>query len=105
MIELPAPRGGIQCLQSKWGNTGLIGYRIALLVLALLAGCADLSQRPSTQTPAIPSPPVATYPPPPSIDLPCVQTTHGCIALNPDVTIETLGRTICVPGYTSKVRP
>jgi len=37
--------------------------------------------------------------------LPCIRTDHGCIALNPDVTEDTIGQTICVPGYTSSVRP
>ena len=35
----------------------------------------------------------------------CIQTTHGCIALNPDVTDDTVGRTICKKGYTKSVRP
>lgn len=34
-----------------------------------------------------------------------MQTSHGCIALNPDVTDESLGQTICVTGYTTTVRP
>ena len=36
---------------------------------------------------------------------PCVETHHGCIALNPDVTQQTIGKTICVSGYTRTVRP
>jgi hypothetical protein len=28
-----------------------------------------------------------------------------CIALNPDVTAETVGSTICTPGYTKHLRP
>jgi cytochrome c-type biogenesis protein CcmH/NrfF len=36
---------------------------------------------------------------------PCVQTSASCIALNPDVTPETIAQTICVPGYTATVRP
>jgi hypothetical protein len=35
----------------------------------------------------------------------CVATTHGCLALNPDVTVETLNDTICKAGYTRLVRP
>lgn len=35
----------------------------------------------------------------------CVQTSHLCIATNPDVTQETIFETICVPGYTKEVRP
>ncbi|MGZ3675410.1 MAG: hypothetical protein ACXVCO_13975, partial [Ktedonobacterales bacterium] len=38
-------------------------------------------------------------------DLPCVQTRHGCVPLNPDVTEGTIGQTICAPGYTKAVRP
>ena len=34
-----------------------------------------------------------------------MQTSHGCIALNPDVTEERLAQTVCVPGYTATVRP
>lgn len=30
---------------------------------------------------------------------------HAAIALNPDVTANTLQQTICVPGYTKDVRP
>jgi hypothetical protein len=29
----------------------------------------------------------------------------GAIALNPDVTPDTMARTICVPGYAASVRP
>jgi hypothetical protein len=36
---------------------------------------------------------------------PCIQTTHGCIALNPDVDEDTIHKTICVSGYTKTVRP
>lgn len=39
------------------------------------------------------------------MDGPCIQTTHGCIALNPDVTEATVSRTICIPGYAKSVRP
>jgi len=35
----------------------------------------------------------------------CIQTTHGCIALNPDVTEATVSQTICIPGYAKSVRP
>jgi len=38
-------------------------------------------------------------------DAPCIQTTHGCVALNPDVTEETVTQTICVAGYAKSVRP
>ena len=38
-------------------------------------------------------------------DGPCIITTHGCVALNPDVDEDTIGQTICVSGYTKSVRP
>ena len=38
-------------------------------------------------------------------DGPCIQTTHGCIALNPDVDEDTIDGTICESGYTKSVRP
>jgi len=38
-------------------------------------------------------------------DAPCIQTTRGCLALNPDVTEATVSQTICVAGYTRTVRP
>src|SRR5215472_8305128 len=38
-------------------------------------------------------------------DGPCIKTTHGCIALNPDVDEDTIDATICVSGYTKSVRP
>lgn len=97
--------------------------------LALVAGCAvneplgPPPERRSTPPLPVPSetsvePPVATAPipaatptapaPAPTVaagDLPCVQTSHGCISTNPDVTEATLGQTICVTGYTKTVRP
>ena len=36
---------------------------------------------------------------------PCVQARASCMALNPDVTPDTIAPTICVPGYTASVRP
>lgn len=38
-------------------------------------------------------------------DGPCIKTTHGCVALNPDVDEETIDATICISGYTKSVRP
>jgi len=38
-------------------------------------------------------------------DGPCIETTHGCIALNPDVDEDTIDQTICASGYTKSVRP
>ena len=90
-----------------------IWYRpIAVLGLLILgAGCADITvplaqplQSGSTSVPvAHPTPGLG-----PTVvagDLPCVQTRHGCIPLNPDVTEDTVRQTICVPGYTEAVRP
>ena len=65
--------------------------RIAALCL-LLAACAGprVAERSPNSSAAAPA---------------CVQTSHGCLALNPGVTPETIGRTICLPGYTRTVRP
>jgi hypothetical protein len=38
-------------------------------------------------------------------DNPCARAGQVLCALNPQVTQETIGRTICVPGWTSTVRP
>ena len=78
-------------------------------VAALLIGCADVGTvRPSLPAPTastpIQTPPLPTTAPP-AIDLPCTQTSHGCIALTPDVTENTIAQTICVVGYTATVRP
>ena len=81
-----------------------------LSVVVLLAGCAGVGAlRPTppeqtTESAPIPNPTAPTAPLP-SVDLPCMQTSHGCIALNPDVTKESLAQTICVVGYTATVRP
>jgi hypothetical protein len=77
--------------------------RVAFIgIVVLLAGCAEVGQ-PRPSVPERPAAPV--YAAPSAIDLPCVQTGHGCIALNPDVTEASLGQTICVAGYTATVRP
>jgi hypothetical protein len=36
---------------------------------------------------------------------PCISTSHGCIALNRDVTSVTAKQTICVTGYSKTIRP
>jgi hypothetical protein len=36
---------------------------------------------------------------------PCISTSHGCIALNRDVTSATAKQTICVAGYSKRIRP
>ena len=71
-------------------------FAVSLLVITLAAACTHLEPRPT------PPPPT---PPPNAADLPCIQTPHGCISLNPDVTPATIHETICVPGYTKSVRP
>jgi hypothetical protein len=68
--------------------------------LILGAGCADIA----APVP-VPHPTTALGPTVFAGDLPCVQTRHGCIPLNPDVTEDTVKQTICAPGYTKRVRP
>lgn len=88
------------------------GWLVVALVLLAAVSCVSIT--PTTPRQASPAP-VA---PPPALALPrilsaaedpkegpCVQTSHGCIALNQDVTEETIGQTICVSGYTKSVRP
>ena len=72
----------------------------AVSLLSVIGGCA------ATRGPvSAPMPAPASAPALGASDLPCIRTDHGCIALNPDVTEDTIGQTICVPGYTSSVRP
>jgi hypothetical protein len=85
--------------------------------MVLLAACAHLpptsQSQPSPVTSpgaAVPAAPVAAPPLRTAVedpkDGPCIKTTtHGCIALNPDVDEDTIDRTICVSGYTKSVRP
>ena len=74
-------------------------------VLVTLAGCAEMGKpRSPTPTSQANSSSSASEPPQP-IDLPCMQTSHGCIALNTDVTQESLEHTICAAGYTKTIRP
>jgi hypothetical protein len=80
-------------------------FRSGVRVLALLAvsGCAHV---PPTVAPKVPTAAAVVAPPPVfSGDRPCIETTHGCISTNPDVTQEMIGHTICVAGYTKSVRP
>ena len=94
---------------------------LLLSVLMLGAGCTELtgnthtagSSADATQVVVTaPAPPTAS-PPAQTIeapltnpaDLPCIETTHGCVSLNPDVTQDTIEQTICVTGYTKTVRP
>jgi hypothetical protein len=72
-------------------------FSACALALAL-AGCAGNPARmvgsATVRAPAVPA-----------AELPCVQTTHGCLSLNPDVTPATVTSTICTSGYTRSVRP
>jgi len=83
---------------------------VAAIALLLAGGCASFSPPSSNSTKGSDVP--AAAPSAPRVlsaadarEGPCIQTTHGCIALNPDVTEGTVKRTICVPGYTKSVRP
>jgi hypothetical protein len=83
----------------------------AVLGLLIAAGCVGVnssgvwpppSSAVSVPTTAAPGP---SSPADVAKDAPCIQTTHGCVALNPDVTEKTVGQTICVAGYAKSVRP
>jgi hypothetical protein len=83
---------------------------LALLFGLALQGCSTTgglkSPPPIAPRDRAPLPvPAESYPPANAIDIPCMQTTHGCIALNPDVTQDSIDQTICVSGYTKSVRP
>jgi hypothetical protein len=92
-------------------------YVAGLVAILWIAGCAHAPPTaPGSQSapvispaPAVPAPPAAAAPfrtaAEDSKDGPCIQTTHGCIALNPDVDEDTIDRTICKSGYTKSVRP
>jgi len=75
-----------------------------LVLLPAIVGCAG-TRGPVTAPHAAPASAPAPAPAVIAADLPCVQTGHGCIPLNPDVTQHTVKQTICVPGYTATVRP
>ncbi len=84
------------------------------LIIALVLGvsaCAHLpvpkKPTPATVKEAAPAPQVPRFvsAAEDSQNGPCIQTTHGCIALNPAVSDDTIGGTICVSGYTKSVRP
>ena len=92
------------------------GYVTSLVAMLWVAGCAHVSTAPESQPAPVTSPAAAVSVPstaaPPfrtaeqdPKDGPCIKTTHGCIALNPDVDEDTINRTICVSGYTKSVRP
>ena len=93
-----------------------LGYVTGLVAMLWVAGCTHVptaqESKPATVTsPAAALPePSAAAPPFRSAaedpkDGPCIKTTHGCMALNPDVDEDTIDRTICESGYTKSVRP
>jgi hypothetical protein len=93
------------------------GYVTGLLVAMLwAAGCSHVppaaERRPAAVTSAGAAVPEASDAASPfrsaaedPKDGPCIKTTHGCVALNPDVDEDTIDETICVSGYTKSVRP
>ena len=64
-----------------------------------IAGCAGhtapIAHAPGTTIPAMTE----------EKNPPCISTSHGCIALNRDVTSATAKQTICVAGYSKTIRP
>ncbi len=81
----------------------------AVCLLVMLTACAT-----PTVTPTVPPPPPSVPVPPPVTKVPPTATgdapflpnptlTPG--ALNPDVSQATISTTICVPGYSSSIRP
>lgn len=68
-------------------------------------GSAGAAQVPLIAPAPVPSHRTTEAPPINPADEPCIETTHGCISENPDVTQETIQQTICVSGYTKTVRP
>ncbi len=82
---------------------------LALVLLVVLTACAT-----PTVTPTVPPPPPTVPVPPPVTSvvptvngdaqfLPNPSLTPG--ALNPAVNQDTIQSTICVPGYSSSIRP
>ena len=93
-----------------------LGYVTGLVAMLWVAGCTHVptaqESKPATVTsPAAALPEPSAAAPPFRLtaedpkDGPCINTTHGCIALNPDVDEDTIDSTICVSGYTKSVRP
>jgi hypothetical protein len=81
---------------------------LLLFVLILGAGCQELAGNtnpPESSADAIHAEVAAQTPLTNPADRPCIETSHGCISVNPDVTQDTIAQTICVPGYTKAVRP
>lgn len=77
---------------------------LALSLLLVLVACGPVTPAPVTS----PAPPSRIPPPPPTTNgdtafLPNPKLTPG--ALNPNVSQDTISTTICVPGYSSSIRP
>lgn len=93
-----------------------LGYFTGVVAMLCAAGCTHVPTTPESQSAPVTSPEVAvrkssavgapfrSAAEDPK-DGPCINTTHGCIALNPDVDEDTIDGTICVSGYTKSVRP
>ncbi len=88
----------------------MFSRKLFALVLLVLVACGPVV------TPTVPPPPVTVVPPsvvPPTISpvtpsgdaqfLPNPMLTPG--ALNPAVSQDTIQSTVCVPGYSSSIRP
>jgi hypothetical protein len=93
-----------------------LGSVTGLVAMLWVAGCTHVPTAPESQpapvTAAAAALPERAAAPTPfrsaaedPKDGPCIKTTHGCIALNPDVDEDTIDGTICLSGYTKSVRP
>jgi hypothetical protein len=92
----------------------LRGFVPGFLALLWVGGCVHAPTAAPTQQPQLSGPatavtaagaaPFLSAAEDPK-DGPCIVTSHGCIALNPDVEESTIEVTICVAGYTKAVRP
>jgi hypothetical protein len=87
----------------------MVKMAIVFLVLFLIVGCSTPPEVTITPTPPVnpagstDTPAVPTVPSGDAAYLPNPAWQPG--ALNPDVTQDTIQTTICVSGYTSKIRP
>jgi len=84
---------------------------LAAAILLLAAGCATVAapsrgaeEQPAAGAVTVSMPQVVSGVDDP-LNGPCIKVLHGCIALNPDVSQDTLKQTICVSGYTKSIRP
>ncbi len=80
---------------------------LTLIVTACASGTAAPASAPSTSADPLPAATATNYPAHCQAqdhnELPDPSCTPG--AINPTVTQETIGRTICTPGWTETVRP